>query len=49
MDKQDQVVEVMKYFQCSEQVAQKIIQASIRNGEIEKIKYMCKNDWKEKR
>lgn len=48
MEDMKQVKNVMRYFNCNEQIAKRIIQASIVNGEIERIEKLCKNDWKKK-
>ena len=48
MEHEEQVREVMKYFRCDKEMAERIIKASVMNGDAERIKYLCKNDWSDK-
>lgn len=43
------IKEVMNYFNCSKEMATRIIEASIVNGELNKIENLCKNDWKKEK
>lgn len=44
-----QVRAVKKYFNCNEEMAKRIIQASVKNGEMSRIDKLCENDWRKER
>lgn len=48
MEDKETVRRVMQYFNCSEKMAKIIIQASIQNGEINRIQSLYENDWQKK-
>lgn len=49
MEDKKQIKAVMKYFNCNEEMAKRIIQASVKNGEISRIDKLCENDWRKER
>ena len=48
MEDFDNIQKVMKYFNCNEDMARKIIKSSVMNGGHDAIKHLCENDWKER-
>ena len=48
MNDEQQIREVMQYFHCDRDMAQRIIKASVMNGGEEHIKNLCHNDWRKK-
>lgn len=49
MEEREMLKRVMKYFNCSEKMASMIIQASAKNGEMNRIDKLCENDWKKEK